>query len=547
MKLPIFRLSSGQLILVTSLLMIILNNGVFFSLVTQRLDVFSLSGIAYIVTFYALMVGLISALLLIFAHKYFLKASLIIFLILSALISYFNQQLGVLFDVDMIRNIIETIKDNNQQEALELASLPLILHVVIFGLLPALLVIWIPVNYKKPLYELGSRFAYIMLICLVILIMLTINFKYISYFSRENRDLRVWLTPLYPITSLYKYIGSHWQHQQQTFQILGTDARQYKSSHKRTVGIMVVGETARADHFSINGYHLETNPYLSKENLINLHHVSSCGTSTAFSVPCMFSFLDREQYSPDKADRQSNVLDTLSHAGVKTVWIDNNSSCKGVCSRIERKNIRNHPNIHSIHYSDGEYYDEQLLMEMQPYIDNNQADTLIILHTLGSHGPAYHRRFPEKFAKFTPYCKSSSPQSCSDIEVSNAYDNTILYTDYILSQLIQFLKQHQQQYESFLVYASDHGESLGENGVYLHGLPYFIAPEAQTHIPLLAWFSDNFITAHHINLGYLRSKADQPYSHDNLSHSLLNLFNVKTTLYQPKLDLFTVPIQSSMH
>jgi lipid A ethanolaminephosphotransferase len=261
----------------------------------------------------------------------------------------------------------------------------------------------------------------------------------------------------------------------------------------------------------------------------------------------MFSFLDRANYSPDKANKQSNVLDILSHAGVKTIWIDNNSSCKGVCSRIEQKNIRQNPDNTSIYYSDGEYYDEKLLDDMQPYIENTQVDTLIVLHTLGSHGPAYHRRFPEKFAKFTPYCTSSTPQTCSDLEVSNAYDNTILYTDYILSQLIQYLKQHDQQYESFLVYASDHGESLGENGVYLHGLPYFIAPEAQTHVPLIAWFSDSFTASHVIDLNYLQSQADQPYSHDNLSHSLLSLFNVKTALYQSELDLFTAPVRLSKH
>ncbi len=530
--------SSGQIILLVSIFVTFINNQVFFTSLIQRLDIFSFSGMGYVATFYLLMVLILVLIFLSLGQKYLLKPLMIIVVIMAAVISYFNQALGIVFNVDMIRNIIETVKDNNQQEAIELLSQPLLVHLFWLGLIPSMIIVMIKIQYKKLTQEVVSRLLYGSGVTLLLLIMVMLNFKYVSYFSRENRDLRVWVNPVFPALSSYKYIEGTLSSKKQPFKKLGIHAVQNKQGKKRTVGIMVVGETARADHFSLNGYTRKTNPLLEGEDIINLSNVSSCGTSTAFSVPCMFSLMNRDDYSPDKASRQSNILDVLAKANIKSIWIDNNSSCKGVCERIETDNIRNNPDSSSEYYSDGEYYDEKLLEEMKPFIANNTADTLIVLHTLGSHGPSYHRRYPEKFAKFTPYCQKNSPQECSDEEVSNAYDNTLLYTDYILSQIIHFLKQNAEKYESFLVYVSDHGESLGENGVYLHGLPYFLAPKAQTHIPFIAWFSNDFKHNHKINMHLLRNTANKAYSHDNVSHSLLSLFNVETEEYSEAENIF---------
>lgn len=461
-------------------------------------------------------------------------------MLLSAVISYFNGHLGIIIDVDMIRNVIETVKDNNQQEALELISKPLIIHLFLFGIVPSIFILLVNIHYKKFTREILSRFLYSSGIIALLVIMIMLNFKYVTYFSRENRDLRVWVNPIFPMLSSYKYIKSIHEHKKIPFTTLGMTATRKKQSSKRTVGIMVVGETARADHFSLNGYTRQTNPLLEKKEILNLSNVSSCGTSTAYSVPCMFSLLDHDNYSPNKASRQSNILDILEKTNIKTIWIDNNSSCKGVCNRIETVNIRNNPDITSKYYNEGEYYDEKLLETMKPLINNNTEDTLIVLHVLGSHGPSYYRRYPEKFARFTPYCQKKSPQECSDKEVNNAYDNTLVYTDYILSQIIDFLEDNSDQYESFMVYASDHGESLGEKGVYLHGLPYFLAPKAQTHVPFLAWFSKDFKKDHQIDLSLLKEKSDLPYSHDNLSHSILGLFNIKTDEYIKEKNIYNL-------
>jgi lipid A ethanolaminephosphotransferase len=176
---------------------------------------------------------------------------------------------------------------------------------------------------------------------------------------------------------------------------------------------------------------------------------------------------------------------------------------------------------------------------MEREISSTERDILIVLHTMGSHGPAYYRRYPAEFEVFKPCCKESSPQKSPQQEVVNAYDNTILYTDYVLDRLIAALEARQKSENAFLFYVSDHGESLGENGVYLHGLPDLLAPSAQTHIPMLAWLSPSLVADHSLDYPRLRQRSSAPYSHDNVAQTMLGLFEVKTALYIRDLDLFT--------
>lgn len=460
-------------------------------------------------------------------------------LITSAILSYFGQELGVIFDVDMVRNIVENIKDGNQHEAFELLSTPLLKYVFLFGILPAIAVALTKITYKPVFKEIGWRIVSVILLLVMIASLLLANFKFTTYFSRENRDLRVYITPLYAIDSIKGFVRRELDKNKAPLKIIGTDARQISQGINRRIGIMVVGETARWDHFSLNGYARETNPKLKKLDIINYTKTSSCGTSTAYSVPCMFSFLNADDYSPSKAATQTNVLDVLKKAGVDVFWIDNNSSCKGVCDRIGEINIRNTPNPDSTFYTNGELFDEELMIQVDKLLANNtsSSDILIVLHTLGSHGPKYYKRYPDKFSLFKPACKKSTPQECSDKQIINTYDNTILYTDHVLSQLIEYLKSKQDDKDSFLIYASDHGESLGENGVYLHGLPNFLAPEAQTHVPMLSWFSESFIKNEKLDIASMKALQNKDVSHDYLSHTLLNAFDVKTMIYKPDYNL----------
>ena len=508
-----------------------------FSKLNERLAVFSWDGAGFVATLFALMLMLLSVPVLLFVPRFLLKAVLIALVMLSAGLSYFTQNLGVVFDMDMVRNLVETVRDQNQQEARELLSLPLILHLVLWGVLPSIIIALIPLQAAQKWWKsLGIRLIYTLILISIAVSLFVVNNKYATFFARENGDLKAYITPLFALNSTYRYFNTFYAQQEQPFTILGNDAHQQKPTPRRTIGIMVVGETARADHFSLNGYAQPTNPLLSKENLISFQAVSSCGTSTAYSVPCMFSFLGQKDYSPETADKQSNSLDVLQKAGVKVVWIDNNSSCKGVCTRIENRNLLQQVNHSDDLYSDNGYYDEVMLNDLEHYLAGNQ-DVLIVLHTLGSHGPTYHKRYPAAFAQFQPYCKQDTPHTCPQAEVINAYDNTILYTDYVLSKTIQWLKTQSQQADTFLLYASDHGESLGENGIYLHGLPYFLAPEAQTHIPMLLWLSESYRQQYPQAWSTLQAKINAPLSHDNLSHSLLGLYAVQSHVYQSNLDL----------
>jgi lipid A ethanolaminephosphotransferase len=173
------------------------------------------------------------------------------------------------------------------------------------------------------------------------------------------------------------------------------------------------------------------------------------------------------------------------------------------------------------------------------YVNNIKRDTVIVLHTQGSHGPAYYRRYPEAFKIFEPECRTSTVQDCSDTEVMNAYDNTIMYTDYFLSKVIDYLATKSAAINPAMLYISDHGESLGEDGAYLHGLPYFIAPEYQKRVPLILWLSDGFKTSKELNESCLSGKTDTPLSHDNILHSVMGVMDVSAGLYRADLDIFS--------
>jgi lipid A ethanolaminephosphotransferase len=291
---------------------------------------------------------------------------------------------------------------------------------------------------------------------------------------------------------------------------------------------MVVGETARADHFSLNGYSRETNPLLKKEKIINLPHVSSCGTSTAHSVPCMFSIYERDDYSYKKGIGTENLLDVLNHTNqVDILWRDNNSDSKGVALRVP---FEDYKTAQTNTICDEECQDEGMLVGLNEYIQKRKGkDILIVLHQMGNHGPAYNRRYTEEFEKFTPVCKTNQLEECSQESINNAYDNALLHTDHFLSEVIQLLKEYDNSHKTSMIYMSDHGESLGEHGLYLHGLPYFMAPDAQTHVGALVWFGEK---------NQKEIDPNKAYSHDNLFHTLLGLFEVKTKVYKKELDMF---------
>ena len=307
-------------------------------------------------------------------------------------------------------------------------------------------------------------------------------------------------------------------------------------NHKPDLLVVVLGETARSMNFSLNGYPRDTNPELAKRPVVSFRQVESCGTSTAVSVPCMFSLMTRDNYNDDQANYQSNVLDVLQQAGISVLWRDNNSGCKGVCERV--------PHEDADQFNPGrdcrgeECFDEQMLTGLEQWLGQQAGSAVIVLHQKGSHGPAYYKRVPEPFNHFTPVCDSNQLQSCTQATITNAYDNSIRYTDQLLSRVIDFLQQQDSQFNTAMLYVSDHGESLGENNIYLHGMPWMIAPEEQKRVPLITWLSDDFQQSHQLPTSCLKSRRDTPLSHDYLTHSLLGLMQVSTRVYAPELDMF---------
>jgi lipid A ethanolaminephosphotransferase len=296
----------------------------------------------------------------------------------------------------------------------------------------------------------------------------------------------------------------------------------------------------RAANFSLNGYARNTNPTLSRQvGLLNFPHMQSCGTATAVSVPCVFSVLGREDYSDAKAYGQEGLLDVLTHAGYEVLWRDNNSGCKGTCARVSFEDL-SQPQGGNRWCVDGECYDERLLERLPEIIHAARQDMVIVLHQKGSHGPAYFKRYPAAFGRFGPVCRSNDLDDCSRESIVAAYDNSILYTDHFLNQAIELLKASEAHdgINAALMYFSDHGESLGEHNMYLHGAPYMISPAEQREVPFMLWLSDGFRERFQIEQRCLAARTGQHLTHDNVFHSVLGMLNVNTAVYNPRLDLF---------
>ena len=467
------------------------------------------------------------------SSRYTTKIILILTVLISSMTNYFMNTYNVVIDDSMIRNTLQT----NLSESLDLVSIKQVVYFILLGLIPAYLIFKAKVTYRGLKKELVAKLLTILASLALVAASLFLFSKHYTSFFREHKPLRYSTNPTYWIYSIGKYINKTYNSGPIVVQPTGEDAKiiEDANSTKKLV-IMVVGEAARADHFSLNGYTRKTNPLLEQEDIINFSDVYSCGTSTAESVPCMFSKFTRSEYSYKKGITHENVLDVLKHTGkVALLWRDNNSDSKGVALRIPYESYRDAKN--NTICTEGECRDIGMLVGLDNFIKNNKdKDILIVLHQMGNHGPAYYKRYTKAFEKFTPVCKTNQLEQCSKQQIANAYDNALLYTDNFLTQTINFLKKYDKDYKTAMLYMSDHGESLGENRVYLHGLPYFMAPDAQKHIGALMWLGKQM--QHDLNTTQLRMLSQKRLSQDYLFHSLLGLFHVSTKVYDKDLDIF---------
>lgn len=487
---------------------------------------------------FALVVLIFNACLTLVNFRFVIKPVLIFLLVATSAASYFMNQYGVVIDRSMIQNVIET----DLREATELLNWKMALTIAVLGVLPAYVVaranVRFPQGPRALFFKVGNT-AGSLAIAVVLLLMF---FKSLAPALREHRELRFLLTPTNYIQALHGYARSKWS-KPVVVAPLGTDAvkgRAWAGQTRKAVTVIVVGETARSMNFSLNGYARNTNPLLSQQaGLINFPNVESCGTATAVSVPCLFSSLGRENYSDSKASEQEGLLDVLAHAGFSVLWRDNNSGCKGVCARVPYEDM-SVATVGDPNCVGDECYDERLLERLPELIRAPGKDLVIVLHQKGSHGPAYAKRYPQQFGRFGPVCNTNEFEKCSRESIVAAYDNTILYTDYFLSKTIDLLRHSSEvdNVDTSLLYFSDHGESLGEGNMYLHGAPLMIAPPEQTHVPFMLWMSGRFQSRFHIDQKCLALRATQPFSHDNVFHSVLGMLDVNTAVRNPKLDLF---------
>lgn len=443
---------------------------------------------------------------------------------------------GAVIDANMMQNAFET----NSQEAAALFTPRMALWLLVLGIIPAIIICFLRIQATRPWwYMLGLRAANILVSAVIIMLVATLFYKDYASLIRNNKSIVKMLTPSNFVSGSFQFAKHKYFASNMALVNIGEDAHKgpvITGQQKRTLVILVVGETARAENFSLGGYGRETNPRLQKQDVTYFKNASSCGTETAISVPCMFSNMSRKNYDATLASHQEGLMDILARAGLSVLWRENDGGCKGACDRIPHQDVTQLQLTTDC--ENGVCLDNALLYKLDNYINGLQGDGVIVLHQMGSHGPAYYRRSTPEIRQFSPTCDSNQIQDCTPQELVNTYDNSILYTDTMLDNTIKLLQQQSDRFNTALVYLSDHGESLGENGMYLHGTPYMFAPSQQTHIPFLMWLSPEYTKNYGIDRQCLAQSAQHDeISQDNLFHTLLGMMNIQTTEYQSEMDL----------
>lgn len=474
--------------------------------------------------------------LTIFAFRNVLKPVLFALFMISAGVAYFMSEYGVMIDAGMFRNLAET----NATEVRDLLSFKLAVYLLLLGGVPSLIVWRVPVTYRRLPREVLSKVLVTAICGCVMGGVALMNYQGLSSLFRNHHELRLMVVPSNYIGASATYLSQQVKSAQQPFVSIGQDAKlasDWQQHKRKSLTVLVIGESARAENFGILGYNRDTTPQLKKERgVLTFTDVHSCGTETAVSVPCMFSNLGRKNYDASTARNKEGMLDVLKRAGLDVIWRDNQSGCKGTCDRVTLQDVSNLKD--PVLCANNECRDEILLQGLQHFIDTLDKDTVLVLHQMGSHGPEYFKRYPKAFEKFTPVCESNALNNCSRESIVNGYDNTLLYTDHVLASLIDTLRGSQDKVDTAMLYVSDHGESLGEYNLFLHGTPYMLAPDQQKHVPMIAWFSDNYQQSFAVDTHCLQKERDAPLSQDNLFHSMLGLLQVRTSVYNPALDIF---------
>ncbi len=471
-----------------------------------------------------------------------LKPAAVLMLITVTSSSYFMLTYGVVIDPSMLANVVQT----DVREVRDLLSWSMLAALVLGVVLPGLWLWRQPVRKVKTLSLIGRQLAVSVLALLLAVGFFWTAFQDIASLTRSHKHLRYMINPFNSVYAIAHLFVDKASLANQPLQAIGEDAQWTGTATAESnapLMVLVLGETARAANFGLGGYARDTTPQLrqlkAQGDLAYFSNVTSCGTSTQASVPCMFSHMGKTAYEASN-QRFEGLLDVLQRAGLAVLWLDNQSGCKGVCDRVS--NVMTTTLKVPEYCSTGECLDEIMLHEMPKHLAaldpaKRAKGTVVVMHQMGSHGPAYYKRSPAAMKQFLPECSSHALQNCPPEQIVNAYDNSILYTDHFVAKTVQWLQK--QGRPTALMYLSDHGESLGENGIYLHGMPFSIAPKVQTHVPMLVWLSKSMQKQRGWNMSCLQAQSTKALSHDHMFHSVLTLNQVKTSLLKPELDLFS--------
>lgn len=532
-----------------SLIWLVLYNVRFWELSAEAMWHPSAGSVLFMGSLFVLAWVVLALLLLLSPTRWVMRAAASLMFPIAAFGAYFMSEYGAIMNQEMMRNVLQT----DPAEVQGLLNANVAWHGVLLGIVPALLVWRVRLPQTSWRTQLVRRAMAIVIALAVAIAGVFSNSANYATFFREHKPVRYTLNPVAPVVSMVGLIaGNNAKAKGPLMDPAGRSERTAASSAKPLVLFLVVGETARAANFQLGGYGRETNPELARiSGLTYFSNTASCGTSTAVSVPCLFSHLPRTDFDVGAAGRYTNLLDSLVQAGFDVQWRDNNSGCKGVCARVATIDYNRNPDPR--YCRDSNCFDAVMIDDLPETLRRIERDTVIVFHQKGSHGPSYSERYPPEFEKFQPACRSNQLQRCSQQEITNAYDNTIAYTDHLLATQIRMLREASAQLDSVLIYVSDHGESLGENGVYLHGMPYAFAPAAQKEVPMLIWGSEGYVRRSQLQPDCLRGEAKPSISrtsaatpshaqgpqvsHDFFYHTVLGAAEVHNQVYDRRLDL----------
>jgi lipid A ethanolaminephosphotransferase len=479
----------------------------FFTYVFNNIDYKSLNGIILIVSLVIVMLvaNAFVFYLIFFLSRYVGKFLLMLFFVINSVAVYFVNTYGVIIDESMIGNILNT----NYEESSNFFSFKLILYILFLGVIPSIYV------FKAKIINTGwKKFSITSSLTLLFIIVIAFanasNWLWIDKNSKQLGGLAMpWS---YSVNTSLFYIHKYKKNQKE---ILLPNA--VIKDNQKSVVVLVIGESARSQNFSLYGYKKNTNPLLSKTQNLFHFNATSCATYTTAGVKCILE--------PTNSDDLYEILPNyLYRNNVEVIWRTTNWGEPPV--HIEK--YQNRDILKKDCKGEECDYDEVLLTGLKEQILSSKKNKiLIVLHTSTSHGPTYSKKYPTRFETFKPVCNSVELGKCSQTELLNAYDNTIVYTDYILHNVIEDLKQL-KEYKSTMIFVSDHGESLGENNLYMHGVPRSIAPKEQYEIPFIVWVSDNS----------KQLKTNESLTQNNVFHSVLNFLNIQSPIYNEELNIY---------